>query len=101
MQLLLSYMYRGEINVNESALTDLLATAMSLQIKGLVDVEEFSVDARGKRIREETNAAPDQGEDSSSWSVGPAEVHLAPVGGEQFAEVVGRKRSRTSRFRGC
>jgi hypothetical protein len=37
MELLLSYMYRGEINVQENELMGLLATAKSLQIKGLTD----------------------------------------------------------------
>jgi len=37
MELLLSYMYRGEINVQEQELMDLMATAKSLQIKGLAD----------------------------------------------------------------
>ena len=35
MELLLNYMYRGEINVEESELMGLLATAKGLQIKGL------------------------------------------------------------------
>ena len=34
MELLLNYMYRGEINVEETELMGLLATAKSLQIKG-------------------------------------------------------------------
>ena len=42
MELLLSYMYRGEINVQESELYGLLATAKSLQIKGLTDSDEAS-----------------------------------------------------------
>ncbi len=37
MELLLHYMYRGEINVEEAELMDLLATAKGLQIKGLTD----------------------------------------------------------------
>ena len=40
LELLLSYMYRGEINVEESELMDLLATAKSLQIKGLTEAED-------------------------------------------------------------
>lgn len=40
MELLLSYMYRGEINVQESELVGLLETARSLQIKGLADNPE-------------------------------------------------------------
>ncbi|XP_059084010.1 zinc finger and BTB domain-containing protein 17-like isoform X4 [Tigriopus californicus] len=42
MELLLSYMYRGEINVQESELVGLLETARSLQIKGLADNPETS-----------------------------------------------------------
>ena len=42
MELLLSYMYRGEINVQESELYGLLATAKSLQIKGLTDSDDAS-----------------------------------------------------------
>lgn len=37
LELLLSYMYRGEINVQERELMELMATARSLQIKGLAD----------------------------------------------------------------
>ena len=37
MELLLNYMYRGEINVEESELMGLLATAKGLQIKGLTE----------------------------------------------------------------
>ena len=42
MELLLNYMYRGEINVEEKELMGLLATAKGLQIKGLTesDTEE-------------------------------------------------------------
>ena len=40
LELLLSYMYRGEINVEESELMDLLTTAKSLQIKGLTEAED-------------------------------------------------------------
>jgi len=37
MELLLNYMYRGEINVEEKELMGLLATAKGLQIKGLTE----------------------------------------------------------------
>ena len=40
MELLLNFMYRGEINVDENELMDLLATAKGLQIRGLVEEEE-------------------------------------------------------------
>merc|ERR1712141_56781 len=40
MELLMNYMYRGEINVEENELMGLLATAKSLQIKGLTESEE-------------------------------------------------------------
>jgi len=39
MELLLNYMYRGEINVEESELMGLLATARGLQVKGLTESE--------------------------------------------------------------
>ena len=47
MELLLNYMYRGEINVEEKELMGLLATAKGLQIKGLTesDAEEEETDA--------------------------------------------------------
>lgn len=40
MELLLSYMYRGEINVQEQELMGLLATAKGLQIKGLTEAND-------------------------------------------------------------
>ena len=40
MELLLNFMYRGEINVDENELMDLLATAKGLQIRGLSEEEE-------------------------------------------------------------
>ncbi len=40
LELILSYMYRGEINVRESELMELLATAKGLQVKGLTDTGE-------------------------------------------------------------
>jgi len=40
MELLLNYMYRGEINVEEAELMGLLATAKGLQIKGLTEGDE-------------------------------------------------------------
>jgi hypothetical protein len=39
MELLLNYMYRGEINVEENELMGLLATAKGLQVKGLTDAD--------------------------------------------------------------
>ena len=40
MELLMNYMYRGEINVEETELMGLLATAKGLQIKGLTENDE-------------------------------------------------------------
>ena len=37
MEMLLNYMYRGEVNVEEHELNDLLVTAKSLQVRGLGD----------------------------------------------------------------
>ena len=39
MQLLLSYMYRGEVDVEDNELADFLKTASGLQIKGLSEQE--------------------------------------------------------------
>ena len=54
MELLLNYMYRGEINVEESELMGLLATAKGLQIKGLTendDTETPKEEPRGTPVR--------------------------------------------------
>ena len=40
MELLLNFMYRGEINIDENELMDLLATAKGLQIRGLCEEED-------------------------------------------------------------
>ena len=40
MELLLNFMYRGEINVEENELMDLIATARGLSIRGLSDSED-------------------------------------------------------------
>jgi len=40
MELLLNFMYRGEINVEEDELMDLIATARGLSIRGLSDSDE-------------------------------------------------------------
>merc|ERR1712008_469951 len=50
MELLLNYMYRGEINVEEKELMGLLATAKGLQIKGLTESDNEEDES------EETNA---------------------------------------------
>jgi len=42
MQLLLSYMYRGEVDVEDNELADFLKTASGLQIKGLSEQENQS-----------------------------------------------------------
>jgi hypothetical protein len=42
MELLMNFMYRGEINVEETELMELLGTAKGLQIRGLTDAGETS-----------------------------------------------------------
>jgi hypothetical protein len=46
MELLMNYMYRGEINVEENELMGLLATAKSLQIKGLTEADAEEDDTK-------------------------------------------------------
>jgi len=48
MELLLNFMYRGEINVEEEELMDLIATARGLSIRGLSDSDED--------LKEDTNS---------------------------------------------
>ncbi len=45
MELILAYMYRGEINVNEGELIELLETAKGLEVKGLTDTNERELPA--------------------------------------------------------
>ncbi len=45
LELILSYMYRGEINVKEGELMELLSTAKGLQVKGLSDTDETELPA--------------------------------------------------------
>ena len=52
MELLLNYMYRGEINVEEKELMGLLATAKGLQIKGLTESDDTEEDGD---VQTETN----------------------------------------------
>ena len=56
MELLLNYMYRGEINVEEKELMGLLATAKGLQIKGLTesDADEDDSDTANEQNTEQT-----------------------------------------------
>ena len=46
-----SYMYRGEINVEETELVSLLATAKGLQIKGLADSNDDTTSTSPKRSK--------------------------------------------------
>jgi len=60
MELLLNYMYRGEINVEEKELMGLLATAKGLQIKGLTesDTEEDEPETNDSGSRTSTSKRP-------------------------------------------
>ena len=51
MELILDYMYRGEINVQEQDLMGLLSTAKSLQIKGLTDASSSGADDSSKQFK--------------------------------------------------
>lgn len=53
LDMLLSYMYRGEINVEETDLMDLLSTARGLGIKGLSEVNDL-----GSSSKAATNPTP-------------------------------------------
>lgn len=53
MQLLLSYMYRGEVDVEDSELAEFLKTASGLQIKGLSEQENQS-----KPLKEASSEKP-------------------------------------------
>jgi len=67
MELLLNYMYRGEINVEESELMGLLATAKSLQIKGLTEADDD--DTKGNYHSEsQAVAGTSRGASSSSMA---------------------------------
>jgi len=52
LEMLLSYMYRGEINVEEGDLMDLLRTARGLGIKGLSDVDDLGT-TNDVKVKEE------------------------------------------------
>lgn len=71
MELLLSYMYRGEINVQEQELMELLATAKSLQIKGLADSSD-SDDAAHNNSKGNHGHAPNHSGPSSSKKTAPS-----------------------------
>jgi len=60
MELLLNFMYRGEINVEEDELMDLIATARGLSIRGLSDSDEDSNE------QEEPQEVKNTNENSSS-----------------------------------
>jgi len=50
MELLLNFMYRGEINVEENELMDLIATARGLSIRGLSDSDEDTNENSSRQI---------------------------------------------------
>ena len=53
LQLLLTYMYRGEVDVGEEHLTDFLKTASGLRVRGLTET-----DRAGDTVRETAPVAP-------------------------------------------
>ena len=55
MELLLNFMYRGEINVEEDELMDLIATARGLSIRGLSDSDEDSNEQELKNTNENSS----------------------------------------------
>jgi len=52
MELLLNFMYRGEINVEEDELMDLIATARGLAIRGLSDSDEDTTSNNSSSTRQ-------------------------------------------------
>jgi hypothetical protein len=56
MELLLNFMYRGEINVEEAELMDLIATARGLSIRGLSDSDEDSNEQEVKHKNENSSS---------------------------------------------
>ena len=56
MELLLNFMYRGEINVEEAELMDLIATARGLSIRGLSDSDEDSNEQEVKHTNENSSS---------------------------------------------
>lgn len=56
MQLLLSYMYRGEVDVEDNELPDFLKTASGLQIKGLSEQENQSKPPKETSVEKSKNA---------------------------------------------
>ena len=67
MEMLLSYMYRGEINVEESELMGFLATARSLQIKGLTESDNEE-ENQAERKANSSNASKSQSSSRTSTS---------------------------------
>ncbi len=85
LELLLSYMYRGEINVQESELMGFLATAKSLQVKGLTDAD----------ANEEAEIAP-QSSNNQPLSTAPPRIRTPKQPPKLLPGVTNQKRSRTS-----
>lgn len=56
MQLLLSYMYRGEVDVEDNELADFLKTASGLQIKGLSEQDNQSKPTKETSVEKSKNA---------------------------------------------
>eukprot|EP00092_Neocalanus_flemingeri_P014745 GFUD01015912.1.p1 GENE.GFUD01015912.1~~GFUD01015912.1.p1 ORF type:complete len:322 (-),score=76.97 GFUD01015912.1:117-1082(-) len=56
LEMLLSYMYRGEINVEEADLVKLLQTAKGLGVKGLSEVDDQNAVNFGKKTQPDTKS---------------------------------------------
>ncbi|CAB4065503.1 unnamed protein product [Lepeophtheirus salmonis] len=79
MQLLLQYMYRGEVNVEESEILSLLAAAKDLQIRGLTEAAEnichrqkVKEEVKDYEVVEQDNVS--MNDNSLSENVDPANV---------------------------
>jgi hypothetical protein len=76
-----SYMYRGEINVEESELVGLLSTAKGLQIKGLTDSNEESASSPkpvGSRCKSEEEPSPSKPISKRKESRDESAIQLQP-----------------------
>ena len=71
LQLLLAYMYRGEVNVEDSQLAEFLKTAAGLQVRGLTESQ-----TRSKKIVKEEKEEEKEDEPSSTWATAPPPAPL-------------------------
>ena len=87
LQLLLTYMYRGEVDVSENNLTEFLRTAAGLRIRGLTETDKQHVppdqDLGGKRKLERVTQTRMSEKkvraESSSLPVSRSYPHLVPA----------------------